>query len=66
MLSQRDLLIQVKYSSLNYKDSLSYFGNKGVTKTYPHTPGIDAMGVVKASGAKEFNEGDKVIVTGMI
>ena len=63
-LPKRGLLIRVKYSSLNYKDSLSYSGNKGVTKIYPHTPGIDAMGVVEVSNTKEFNEGDKVIVTG--
>jgi len=63
-LPKRDLLIRVKYSSLNYKDSLSYSGNKGVTKIYPHTPGIDAMGIVEFSKTKEFNEGDKVIVTG--
>ena len=63
-LPKQDLLIRVKYSSLNYKDSLSYSGNKGVTKIYPHTPGIDAMGVIEFSKTKEFNEGDKVIVTG--
>ena len=63
-LPEGDLLIQVKYSSLNYKDSLSYSGNKGVTKIYPHTPGIDAMGIVEFSNTKDFNEGDKVIVTG--
>ena len=57
-------MVRVKYSSLNYKDSLSYSGNKGVTKIYPHTPGIDAMGIVEVSKTKEFDEGDKVIVTG--
>ena len=35
-----ELIIEVKYSSLNYKDALSATGNKGVTKKYPHTPGI--------------------------
>ena len=63
-LPKGDLLIQVKYSSLNYKDSLSYYGNRGVTKVYPHTPGIDAMGIVELSKTKKFNKGDKVIVTG--
>ena len=63
-LPKGDLLVRVKYSSLNYKESLSYSGNKGVTKIYPHTPGIDAMGIVELSKTKEFNEGDKVIVTG--
>ena len=63
-LPKGDLLVRVKYSSLNYKDSLSFSGNKGVTKIYPHTPGIDAMGIVKLSKTKDFNEGDKVIITG--
>ena len=45
-LPEGEVLINVKYSSVNYKDALSASGNKGVTKTYPHTPGIDAAGVV--------------------
>ena len=63
-LPKGDLLVKVKYSSLNYKDSLSFSGNKGVTKIYPHTPGIDAMGIVENSKTKDFNKGDKVIITG--
>ncbi|OIP84656.1 MAG: oxidoreductase [Porphyromonadaceae bacterium CG2_30_38_12] len=59
-----EVLIQVKYSSLNYKDALSATGNKGVTKHYPHTPGIDAAGVVVASLVPHFNPGDEVIVSG--
>lgn len=59
-----DLLIRVRYSSLNYKDALSASGNRGVTKQYPHTPGIDAAGVVEASDVAEFAPGDEVIVTG--
>ena len=46
------------------KDSLSYFGNKGVTKIYPHTPGIDVAGIVEASENPTFSPGQKVIVTG--
>jgi len=59
-----EVLVQVKYSSLNYKDALSATGNKGVTKNYPHTPGIDAAGVVLESVSPLFREGDEVIVTG--
>lgn len=59
-----ELLIRVKYSSLNYKDALSASGNRGVTKSFPHTPGIDAAGVVEASSVAEFSVGDEVIVTG--
>jgi putative YhdH/YhfP family quinone oxidoreductase len=59
-----ELLIEVKYSSLNYKDALSASGNKGVTRKYPHTPGIDAAGLVSTSSTSQFGAGDQVIVTG--
>lgn len=59
-----DVLIRVHYSSLNYKDALSASGNKGVTRHYPHTPGIDAAGVVEWSSTDQWKPGDEVIVTG--
>ena len=59
-----DVLIRVYYSSLNYKDALSATGNKGVTKKYPHTPGIDAVGIVVHSDSEHYKAGDEVIVTG--
>lgn len=62
-LPEGEVLIRVHYSSLNYKDALSAYGNKGVTRKYPHTPGIDAAGVVEASASEEFSVGEKVIVT---
>ena len=58
-----DVLVKVRYSSLNYKDVLSAIGNRGVTKDYPHTPGIDAAGIVEESSAPGFKPGDPVIVT---
>ncbi|MHB9056601.1 MAG: YhdH/YhfP family quinone oxidoreductase [Paludibacteraceae bacterium] len=63
-LPEADVLIRVHYSSLNYKDALSAIGNKGVTKKYPHTPGIDAAGVVVISNSELFGVGEEVIVTG--
>jgi alcohol dehydrogenase len=59
-----DLLIEVKYSSLNFKDGLSATGNPGVTRNFPHTPGIDAAGVVLESGHDDFAPGDGVIAIG--
>ena len=59
-----DVLVRVRYSSLNYKDALSASGNRGVTRRYPHTPGIDAAGVIEMSDAEEFAPGDAVIVSG--
>lgn len=58
------VVIKVAYSSLNFKDALSNSGNKGVTRKYPHTPGIDAAGTVHSCADGRFNEGDQVVVTG--
>ena len=58
-----ELLVEVAFSSINYKDALSARGNRGVTKAYPHTPGIDAAGRVVESRSSLFSAGDDVIVT---
>ena len=55
-LPKNEVLVKVKYSSLNYKDALSASGNKGVTRMYPHTPGIDAAGIVVSSSNKLFKK----------
>jgi acrylyl-CoA reductase (NADPH) len=59
-----DLVVRVHYSSLNYKDALSATGHPGVTRRFPHTPGIDAAGEVVVCRNDVFMPGDKVIVTG--
>ena len=63
-LPDGDVLIDVQYSSLNYKDALSATGNPGVTRKFPHTPGIDAAGVVLESRSPEFSVGQPVLVMG--
>ena len=63
-LPEGDLLIKVDFSSLNYKDAMSASGMPGVTRNYPHTPGIDAAGKIAESRVSDFKEGDDVIVTG--
>ena len=63
-LPDHDILIKVRYSSLNYKDVLSWSGHKGVTRNYPHTPGVDAAGVIVESADDSLAEGDEVIVVG--
>jgi len=62
-LPDGDVVVQVLYTSLNYKDVLSATGNRGVTRNYPHTPGIDAAGIVVDSATEAFKPGDEVIVT---
>ncbi|MDA7978257.1 MAG: YhdH/YhfP family quinone oxidoreductase [Pirellulales bacterium] len=59
-----DTLIQVGYSSLNYKDALAVQGHPGVVSKFPHVPGIDAAGVVESCSSGIFQPGDEVIVTG--
>ncbi|MEI6857361.1 YhdH/YhfP family quinone oxidoreductase [Psychrilyobacter sp.] len=63
-LPKGDVVIKVLYSSLNYKDALSCTGNKGVTRNFPHTPGIDAAGVVYSSENTDFKAGEEVFITG--
>jgi putative YhdH/YhfP family quinone oxidoreductase len=63
-LPAHDTLIRVRYSSLNYKDALSASGHRGVTRHYPHTPGIDAAGEVVSSTNPALSAGEEVIVSG--
>jgi putative YhdH/YhfP family quinone oxidoreductase len=63
-LPEGDLLVRVHYSSLNYKDALSATGHPGVTRQFPHTPGIDAAGEVVSCANGAFVPGENVIITG--
>jgi len=62
-VAEGEVLIKVHYSSLNYKDALSASGNKGVTRNFPHTPGIDAVGTIVSTTSDQFSVEEKVIVT---
>jgi len=62
-LPEGELVVKVHYSSLNFKDALSSVGNPGVTRKFPHTPGIDAAGEVVSCTDGSFQLGDQVIVT---
>jgi acrylyl-CoA reductase (NADPH) len=63
-LPEGNLLVQVAFSSLNYKDALSATGHPGVTRVFPHVPGVDAIGTVVQSGSPRFAPGDGVLVSG--
>lgn len=63
-LPSGEVTIRVRYSCLNYKDALSASGSPGVTRSYPHTPGIDAAGEVISCDDDSFRPGDQVVVTG--
>jgi acrylyl-CoA reductase (NADPH) len=59
-----ELVVRVRYSSLNYKDALSATGHPGVTRQFPHTPGIDASGEVVSCSDGSYQPGDAVVVMG--
>lgn len=63
-ISKNEVMIKVAYSSVNYKDALSASGNRGVSRNFPHIPGIDAAGEVVSSTCEAVKEGDHVIITG--
>jgi putative YhdH/YhfP family quinone oxidoreductase len=63
-VATNDVLIRVEYSSLNYKDALSASGHRGITRDFPHIPGIDAAGIVISDASGTFQVGDVALVTG--
>ncbi|MEX2169471.1 MAG: YhdH/YhfP family quinone oxidoreductase [Pirellulales bacterium] len=59
-----EVLIEVAYSSLNYKDALASRGHPGVVQSFPHVPGIDCAGRVVESSSPDWQPGQEVLVTG--
>lgn len=59
-----DVTVAVEYSTLNYKDGLCLGSGGGLVRTWPHVPGIDFAGVVKASDDPRYAKGDRVVLTG--
>lgn len=64
VLGPHEVLVQVLYSSLNYKDALSANGHRGITQHFPHIPGIDAAGIILHDASGQFQAGEQVIITG--
>jgi len=63
-LDAGDVVIRTKYSTINYKDALSYSGAGRIMRKYPTVAGIDMAGTVERSNDPRWKRGDKVIVTG--
>jgi putative YhdH/YhfP family quinone oxidoreductase len=63
-LDPGDVVIRTKYSTINYKDALSYNGSGRIMRKYPTVAGIDMAGTVERSADSRWKRGDKVIVTG--
>ncbi|MAA76241.1 MAG: oxidoreductase [Salinisphaeraceae bacterium] len=63
-LSEGNVLIRVRYSSVNYKDALAVTGKGKILWRHPLNGGIDAAGAVEQSEDDRFAPGDEVVVTG--
>lgn len=63
-LPEGDVLVDVEYSTLNYKDGLAITGKGPVVRSFPMVPGIDFAGVVKSSSDPAFAAGDRVVLNG--
>ena len=59
-----EVLLDVAYSSLNYKDGLALRGDRGVARISPLVPGIDVVGTVVSSSDERWTPGDEVVLTG--
>ncbi|MFZ5672261.1 MAG: MDR family oxidoreductase [Pseudomonadota bacterium] len=59
-----DVVIDIDYSTLNYKDGLCLTGGGGLVRNYPHVPGVDFAGTVANSADARYRPGDKVVLTG--
>ena len=63
-LPQGNVLVNVEYSTINYKDGLCVGPGGGLVREYPHVPGIDFAGTVESSEDNRFKAGDTVVLTG--
>ncbi|MGP2494477.1 MDR family oxidoreductase [Mesorhizobium sp. PUT5] len=63
-LPEGDVLVDVEYSTINYKDGLVLQGKGNLVKNYPHIPGVDFAGTVRHSDNPNFKVGDRVVNTG--
>ena len=63
-LPEADVLVDIAYTTVNYKDGLCLNGKGGLVRSYPHVPGIDFAGTVAESADARFEPGDPVLLTG--
>lgn len=63
-LHEGDVLVQVDYSTLNYKDSLAMTNRSPIIRSFPMIPGIDLAGTVLDSSNAGFRAGERVVLNG--
>ena len=63
-LPEGNVVVNVEYSTVNYKDGLCIGPGGGLVRKYPHVPGIDFAGTVESSDDPRYSAGDSVVLTG--
>ena len=63
-LMEGDVVVEVEWTTINYKDGLAITGKGPVVRRWPMVPGIDCAGTVVSSENERFKTGDKVILNG--
>ena len=63
-LPEGNVVVDIEYSTLNYKDGMVLGGIGRLVRDYPHVPGIDFAGTVSTSEDQRFSVGDRVVLTG--
>jgi acrylyl-CoA reductase (NADPH) len=63
-LPEGNVVVNVEYSTVNYKDGLCIGPGGGLVREYPHVPGIDFAGTIESSDDPRYKAGDSVVLTG--
>ena len=63
-LPDHDILVEVEFSSLNYKDGLAVSGRQKIARKPPLIAGADLAGVIVESRSPDWKPGDRVVVNG--
>jgi len=63
-LTPGDVVVRVRYSTINYKDALAATGKSPILRKYPLAGGIDLAGEVVSSADARYAPGQQVLVTG--
>jgi acrylyl-CoA reductase (NADPH) len=63
-LAAGEVVVKVRYSTINYKDALAATGAGKILRKYPLVGGIDLAGEVVSSQHADFKPGQKVLVNG--
>lgn len=63
-LPEGDVVVDIEYTTINYKDGMILNGLGRMVRNYPHIPGIDFAGTVAESSDDRYKPGDNVVLTG--